>query len=328
MDFDLSEDERSLADAMRRLCAGRFPLGRVRQGEGRRSLDAGDWSALADAGVFSLCLPEAEGGAGLALAAATVVFEELGRALVPGPLAATHVAAGLVAGAACGERPVGLVHRPRAGSPVGRVLPLVVDDLGSLGALLVAGGDGVRMVDPLEVVSVPIEHGLDPLTPLWRVEHLPEGTPVAGAEAGRALWRDHLVLTGALLVGMAAATGDLAVEYAKVRKQFERPIGSFQAVKHLCADMAVRTELARVAVQAAAVTVDQPDVGDAVRAASGSVLLAAQAADANARACIQVHGGMGFTWEVPAHLYLMRSRVLSSAVGRPGSLAAVVAERF
>jgi alkylation response protein AidB-like acyl-CoA dehydrogenase len=328
VDFELSDDERILADSMRRLCAARFPLERVRQGEGRRVLDPDDWAVLAEAGVFSLRLPESEGGAGLGLAAASVVFEELGRALVPGPLAATHAAAGLVKGVAEGERPAGLVHRPRTGSPAGPVLPIVVDDLGSLGALLVADGDGVQMVDPLAVESVPIEHGVDPLTPLWRIEKLPEGVVVADAEAGLALWRDYLVVTGALLVGLADVSAGLAVEYAKVRRQFDRPIGSFQAVKHLCADMAVRTELARVAVQAAAVTVDQPEVGDALRAASGAALVAAQAAEANARACIQVHGGMGFTWEVPAHLYLTRSRVLGQAIGRPDALAGVVAERF
>jgi len=131
-----------------------------------------------------------------------------------------------------------------------------------------------------------------------------------------------------LLVGMAAATSDMAVAYAKVRRQFDRPIGAFQAVKHLCADMLVRTETARAAVHAAAVNVDQPEVGDAMRAAAGAALLASEAALSNAKTCIQVHGGMGFTWEVPAHLYLMRARVVANQVGRPARLAQLVAERF
>jgi alkylation response protein AidB-like acyl-CoA dehydrogenase len=80
-------------------------------------------------------------------------------------------------------------------------------------------------------------------------------------------------------------------------------------------------------VHAAAVNVDQPDVGDGVRAAAGAALLAAEAAVANGKSCIQVHGGMGFTWEVPAHLYLMRARVLSRVVA-DGGLAELVAERF
>ena len=136
------------------------------------------------------------------------------------------------------------------------------------------------------------------------------------------------MLSGALLVGMAAATAELATAYAKVRRQFERPIGAFQAVKHLCADMLVRTETARATVHAAAVTLDDPGVGDVERAAAGAALLASEAALANAKSCIQVHGGMGFTWEVPAHLYLMRTRVLSHELGGDEALAELVAERF
>jgi alkylation response protein AidB-like acyl-CoA dehydrogenase len=96
----------------------------------------------------------------------------------------------------------------------------------------------------------------------------------------------------------------------------------------MCADMLVRTETARSAVHAAAVTIDQPDVGDAPRAAAGAALLAGEAALANGKACIQVHGGMGFTWEVPAHLYLMRARVLSDSCGPASALAEAVAESF
>ncbi|MDE3085257.1 MAG: acyl-CoA/acyl-ACP dehydrogenase [Acidobacteriota bacterium] len=326
MDFELSDDERSLADGMRRLCEGRFPMERVRAGEGRRALDTEGWSALAEAGVFSLRLADEEGGADLGTAAAAVVFEELGRALVPGPLAATHAAAGLVKGAATGDRPVGLLRRtpPVPGDP----RPVLVGDLGSLGALLVVADDGVELVEPDAVGGAPVEGGLDPLTPLWRLEAVPRGTPVGDGPVAEALWRDFLVVEAAFLVGMAAVTSEMAVGYAKVRRQFDRPIGSFQAVKHMCADMLVRAETARAAVHAAAVTVDQPDVGDAVRAAHGAALLAAQAAEANARACIQVHGGMGFTWEVPAHLYLKRAIVLWRALGPATRLADVVAERF
>jgi alkylation response protein AidB-like acyl-CoA dehydrogenase len=324
VDFDLSDDERALAEGMRRLCEGRFPSARVRAGEGRRSLDPDDWRALADAGVFSLRLPETEGGAGLGAGAAAVVFEELGRALVPGPLVASHVGAGLVKGADTGEHVLGLVHRP----PPQRKLALVVADLGSLGTLLVVDDAGVQALDPGALDAEPVEHGLDPLTPLWRVRRLPDGAVVGDAAAAGALWRDHLVLSAALLVGMAAASAELAVDYAKSRRQFDRPIGSFQAVKHLCADMLVRAETARAAVHAAAVTIDQPEVGDALRAAAGAALLAADAAVANAKTSIQVHGGMGFTWEVPVHLYLMRSRVVAQQLGPAGRLAQLVAERY
>ena len=120
----------------------------------------------------------------------------------------------------------------------------------------------------------------------------------------------------------------MSVDYAKTRHQFGRPIGAFQAIKHLCADMLVRTETARAAVQAAAVTADQPGVGDVERSAAGAALLGAEAALDNAQTAIQVHGGMGFTWDVPVHLFLMRARVLASSLGPLDELARIVASRY
>jgi len=321
MDFELGEDEQQLVEGIRRLCAGRFAMEQVRAGEGRRALDLGAWAALAEAGVFSLRLTGAD-GAGLRMAAAALVFEELGRALVPGPLAATESAAGLVKGAATGDAPVALVRRPASSSSA------MVGDLVSLGALLVVDGDGVWRVDPGSVDAEEIMNGLDPLTPLWRVREMPQGEPVGDAALAGRLWRDHLVLSAALLAGTAAATCDMATGYAKVRRQFDRPIGSFQAVKHLCADMLVRAETARTSVEAAAVTIDQPEVGDDRRASAGAALMAAEAALANAKACIQVHGGMGFTWEVPAHLYLKRAVVLCRSLEPEAVWAETIAERF
>jgi alkylation response protein AidB-like acyl-CoA dehydrogenase len=107
----------------------------------------------------------------------------------------------------------------------------------------------------------------------------------------------------------------MATEYSLARKQFDRPIGSFQAVKHLLADAVVRAEVARTAVHAAAVTLDDPDVGDVDRAVAGAKLLAGEAALKNAKTSLQVHGGMGFTWEVDVHLYLKRAWVLDTVFG-------------
>ena len=325
MDFELSDDQVALAQLVRAIVAGRFPLERVRQSEGGQTIvDADDWAALGEAGVFSLTLPEPE-GAGLGMADAAVVFEELGRGLVPGPLVPSHLAARHLdlEGSADGTWVVGAV----AGGDrwlvehLGALDALVVERDGALGIL-----DGTEL-DALVEGATPILRSLDPLTPLSIVKPPPEGRPVS-PDTWAPWTRDHRILTGALCVGIASGTCDLAVAYAKGREQFGRPVGSFQAVKHLCADMLVRAETARAAVQAAAVNVDQPDVGDATRAAAGSALLAAEAALANAKTCIQVHGGMGFTWEVPAHLYLMRSRVLSSSLGNPDALASLVAERY
>jgi alkylation response protein AidB-like acyl-CoA dehydrogenase len=128
------------------------------------------------------------------------------------------------------------------------------------------------------------------------------------------------------------------VAYAKERHQFGKPIGSFQAVKHLCADMLVRADVARAAVHAAACLADAPDVAREeaetagcsprqlhTRSVAGAKLLSDEAALANVRESIQVHGGMGFTWEVPLHLHLKRARVLSTSFGTPAELSADLA---
>jgi alkylation response protein AidB-like acyl-CoA dehydrogenase len=312
--------------------AGRFPLEHVRAREGSEvAISPEDWQLLAEVGVFSLTLPE-PAGVGLGLADAAVVFEELGRALIPGPLVGTFLAASaqLVQGAAEGQAQVG-AHSTRGG-------PILVEHLGSLAALLVvsgpAGGSTARLIAPApsaagaQRVAAP----LCPLTPLWHLPSLPAGDPLL--DLGVRLGRDGALLTAALQVGHAAATLDRAVAYATERRQFGQPIGGFQAVKHICADMLVRAEVARAAVHAAACLVDQPDVAAqeaesagrssdeiVARAVLGAKILADEAALANARAAIQVHGGMGFTWEVPLHLHLKRARVLATTFGTVAQLS-------
>ncbi len=141
MDFELTDDQRSLADLVRTIVAGRFPLERIRRAEeARQVVDADDWAALGEAGVFSLTVPEADGGVGLGLADAAVVFEELGRGLVPGPLVATHLAASVLQlnGAADGTLVVG---DARPGDPC------LVEHLDSLGALVVDRPAGLSVVD-------------------------------------------------------------------------------------------------------------------------------------------------------------------------------------
>ncbi|HXW35120.1 MAG TPA: acyl-CoA dehydrogenase family protein [Acidimicrobiales bacterium] len=354
MDFELSEEEVAFAEGVRALCSGRFPLEKIRAPEGEPDVvDRQAWKELADAGVFSLLLPEAEGGLGLGLAYAAVVFEELGRALVPGPLVSNALAARMVPGAADGSVIVGSTRCLAGDDLAGDDRPVLVDHFGSLDALVVLGSGKDRsgstpgavpfeILDTTELQGVPVGHSLDPLTPIWRVGNLPcdgasttdEGserkavTVIATEDVASSWERDAEILTGAMCVGIAAATLDLAVSYAKEREQFGKAIGSFQAVKHLCADMLVRAESARAAVQAAAVNVDQPDIGDARRAAAGAALVATAAATNNSKTCIQVYGGMGFTWELPLHLYLTRSRVLAESLISSESLAYEVANRY
>jgi alkylation response protein AidB-like acyl-CoA dehydrogenase len=171
----------------------------------------------------------------------------------------------------------------------------------------------VTVVEASSLSADRVASPLDPLTPLARLTgELPDGDAIGDAAA----WRLRgTVLTSAYQLGISAAVTDRSVAYAKEREQFGRTIGSFQAVKHMLADMFVRAELARAAVYAAGVTVDDPEVGDPIRTAATAKLLADQAALLNAKAAIQVHGGMGFTWEVPLHLFLKRAWLLSTTFG-------------
>jgi alkylation response protein AidB-like acyl-CoA dehydrogenase len=137
---------------------------------------------------------------------------------------------------------------------------------------------------------------VDPLTPLHRVAAAGSPDPVA------------VLLTAAEQLGTATRACELAVQHARTREQFGQPIGAFQAVKHLCAEMLVRAETARAAVYAAAVTADPLDI-------AAARLLADEAAVRGARDCLQVHGGMGFTWESEVHLHLKRAWVRTHRAG-------------
>ncbi|UXY20476.1 acyl-CoA/acyl-ACP dehydrogenase [Streptomyces cynarae] len=276
MRFQPTDDQRALRAGVRGLLQRRFGRGALRAAVDRPgALDRGLWRELGEAGFFALRLPEADGGVGLGLPEAVLAFEEAGRALLPGPLVATHLAAGQVPGAASGQTVVTAVYGG------------LVEWLGEAD---VVRGDATGA---LPLTSV------DPMTPLHRVvraaeDRLPD--PVA------------VLLTAAEQLGGAARTCELAAEHARVREQFGQPIGAFQAVKHLCAESLVRVETARVAVYAAAITADPLDI-------AAARLLADEAAVRCARDCLQVHGGMGFTWEAEVHLYLKRAWVRAQRMG-------------
>jgi alkylation response protein AidB-like acyl-CoA dehydrogenase len=305
MDLELGEDESALQAGLRSFLEGRFPMAVVRaQADG---LDRARWRELADTGVFGLRLPEVDGGVGLGMTEAVLVFEELGRSLVAGPVLATHLAAALVEGAASGEAVVGLVERPAD--------VLLVEHLDALDVLLAIDDDGIWTIDPAGLTAEPVAWPLDPLTPLHRVVDLPRGEPLAGPAEAVTWRREGATLVAAMLLGMAARTTELAVAYAGEREQFGKPIGAFQAVKHLCADMLTRAEVARGVVYAAGVTLDGRGVDDVDRLVAAAKITAGDAAKGNAKACIQVHGGMGFTWEIDAHLFLKRAIVLDTVFG-------------
>ncbi|MEU1318473.1 acyl-CoA dehydrogenase [Streptomyces tibetensis] len=245
----------------------------ARRTAGSPRLDRALWRALGDLGFFALRVPEAEGGVGLGLVEAVLVFEEAGRVLLPGPLVATHLAAGAVPGAATGETVVAAVD--------GGLVEWLAD-------ADVVRGDATG--------AVPLR-SLDPLTPLHRV---PAGRPAPDPVA--------ILLSAAEQLGTALRVGELAAQHARAREQFGRPVGAFQAVAHLCAGILIRAETARAAVYAAAVTADPADI-------AAARILADEAAVRGARDCLQVHGGMGFTWESEVHLHLKRAWVRTQRAG-------------
>ena len=308
MDFQLSEDQQALRAGIRSFCDGRVPLDALRELE--KGFDRSLWSELAEMGVFSLRLAESAGGVGLGSADAVIVFAELGRRLVPGPLVWSHLAADLVEGAAAGESVVGGIEQLRPGND-----PVLVEHLDSLDALLVLRRDGVYRVDPKSVSAQSAGTPLDPFTPIFAVKSLPQGERVGDAALVQKLRREGAAFAAGQLLGIAEMTQELATDYAKKREQFDRPIGSFQAIKHILADCYTRQELARVAAYAAGATLDDPSVGSVDRAVATAKLVAGDAAMKNARACVQVHGGMGYTWEIPAHYYLKRVWVLENMFG-------------
>jgi alkylation response protein AidB-like acyl-CoA dehydrogenase len=297
MNFDLSEDQVALRDGIRSLLEGKFPMSRVREGFDRSTYDD-----LKEAGVFSLRSD------GFGWADAAIVYEELGRALVPGPLVWS-----------CGRDAItGGLDLTVGGTRY-------VEHLDAIEALLVLDDTGIAIIDPSTLAGAAAEWPLDPLTPVTPVE-VPPLTHVGHVDALAALRTEGALLTAAFCVGMADALVELSVAYAKEREQFNRPIGSFQAVKHLCADMVVRAEVARAAVYAAACVLDDPSTGDLVRSVSGAKLLANEAAITNGRSATQVFGGMGFTWEVDVHLYLKRAWVLDTHFGSIDKHADAVAK--
>ncbi|MFQ5513914.1 MAG: acyl-CoA dehydrogenase family protein [Myxococcota bacterium] len=321
MDFQLSEDQKALRAGVRSFCEGRIPVEQLAELEAKGGVDGDLWSELAELGVFALRIPEERSGVGLGMADAVIVFAELGRRLVPGPLIWTELAAEWIPEAAAGRCVVGGLDL--LGGPGG---PHLVEHRESLDAWLVLRREGVFRVDPTELEADPVGLPLDPLTPVHRLRRLPEGERIAGEAEALRLRLAGASLAGALQLGIAEATLELAVEYAKRREQFGRPIGSFQAIKHILADMFVRQEVARAAVYAAGATLDDPLVGDVERAVASAKLTAGEAAMRNARSCIQVHGGMGYTWEVPAHHYLKRCWVLETSFGSTDEHADRLAE--
>ena len=318
MDFRLTEQQLELQDAVRAFCEKHYALADIGALD-REPLRAGDWQRLVDLDVFRLAAPAAGGGLGLGIVEAAVVYEVLGGHLVPGPLVWTALASIHIPGLA--ESAVVGGHEAVDDTSA----PVLIDYGQNLDMVIVLRDDGVFVIPRDDLGELEAVQPTDPLTPIGRARQLPRGTRVADRQVATEMRGIGTVLASALLVGIADRSLQSAVGYAGSRQQFGRPIGSFQAIKHLLSDMYVRTLLARSATYAAAAIADDRESGDFAVAASAAKLIASDAAIRNAKTCIQVHGGMGFTWEMLPHYLLKRAWVLEYAFGSRAEHADTIA---
>jgi alkylation response protein AidB-like acyl-CoA dehydrogenase len=339
MNLELTEEQIALRDTVRQFLTEKATVaGHVRPllDDPTGSTDE-VWHGLARLGATGVLVSHDHDGAGMTMVEAGVVAEELGAALYPGPWlssavgatrALTHMHAddGLLAGIAAGTviATVGPLSgaRPIAdGSTLHGDLTAQPDVAAANVVLILADepdGTGLYSVDPCaRGVTVTHRAHVDPTRKLFDVVldgAIGQRLADAPTDAVAALVDDVLIAQAADAVGAASAVTRLAIEYAKVRRQFGQPIGSFQAVAHLCVDMYEAVELARSGVIHALWAADAAEPGERHRAAVRTKAFASRLTAVGDTA-IQVFGGIGFTWEHDAHLYLKRLLGWSAYLG-------------
>jgi len=355
MRFDLSETQLLLKNSVRQFLAAECPMAEVRRlMESPDAIDAALWKKIADQGWPGLLFPEEYDGSGLGLVEMAAAMEEMGRALLPGPYLATVLMAGsLIDGVAGDEQKrrylapicrgesratvaqleasaswdpaaVQLEAARSAGGVRLRGRKLFVQDAGAADLLICAArADGELTLAAVEKGAPGLSMDPMPTMDLTRRLHAVDFDGVdaavlaAGSRAQAAL--DHMLdvsaaaLTAEMVGGMQRVL-DVTVEYAKTRKQFGRPIGQYQAVQHMCADMLLMVESARSAAYYAAYAI-QENLPEARLAVSIAKTYASDACREVGNRGIQVHGGMGFTWENDLHLYYRRAKACEILFG-------------
>lgn len=325
----MTSEQDEIAATASALLADRVPVvGRGHDHVAATEIDAGLWQTCADLGWLGLGLPEAQGGVGFGLTEEAVLFRELGRYVVPGPFLPGVLGAQLAAAAGDGDLAASIASgavRVALGTTVGvarvgavstaqlslahveeAALVVVADDGGA--ALVDIDACGVEVVDPVEG-TVSAGRG--------RIE---EVAAVASVDAATApIFLHGLVLAAAISTGVAEAAMAVAVEYAGQRIQFGKPIGVNQAIKHRCADMAVRSDGAWSQVCYAAVAVSSRLPGAAEEAAIAKYF-ADEAARTNAAGAVQVHGAIGFTSEATPHRYVNRAHLMARTLASRAAL--------
>ena len=352
MEFALSQDQRMLQDSLRKALAGECTMARIRTAvDGGQPMDADVWRTLCEVGVPALLVPEEHDGLGLTLLDAAIAAEELGRAAAPTPFLGTAVLAPLAlteAGSAAQQAEwlprlaageaiigVGLTEalsgardgaglRFNAGRLSGRA-DFVLDGLQAQAFIVAVPGGPLVLVDAAAPgIRRRALHAIDGTRPTAEVhfdgvpaEALPDPNAASLARIRDAAW----IMMAAVALGAAWTMIDMAVGYSKERRQFGRLIGAFQAVKHACADMLVRIAVARQLVMAA---VTEPGPTTTAMAKSYACDTAVDVAGK----AMQLHGGIGYTWESGVHVYLKRAALNRSLFGSPADHRARLAGRY
>ena len=343
MQFGLNENQEFLKNSARKFFAGECPSAEMRRlAETDTAYDATLWTKLAEQGYTGIIFPEVYGGVGLGKVELMLLMEEAGRALLPGPFFSTVVLAGSVLDAVgtpghkkkyldpiCKGEVRSTVAILEAGASwnLGDVRlsatngkltgeKLFVSDAAVADFLIVVAGNGVFVVDSkARGLKITRMSGMDLTRKLYTVEF--SNTPAEELGSNLNLPRAFDIATAALaaeLVGGMQRTLDITVEYAKTRKQFGKPIGIFQAVQHQCADMYLETESSRSAVYYAGWALEE-NSPDAAVAVSIAKMYCSDAARTVGNRGIQIHGGMGFTWENDLQLYYRRAKASETAFG-------------
>jgi alkylation response protein AidB-like acyl-CoA dehydrogenase len=349
MDFTFSDDQEALRDSVRSFLADRGMTYVRAMVDDERGFTDDVWRAMSELGWTGLLVPEAQGGLGLGLVDMVVVMEEMGRFPFPGPyfssavlatlaakrLGETDLLAQLAGGDLRGTVAIeemghgDVVDRVRARSRrkgadwvVSGLKPTVLDGHTADWAIVVARTeDGIGSF-LLEAPAAQLVPGLDPTRKLARLDLDDRVVRRIGPDGDHtAIWKrvvdDAAVMLAAELVGSCEAAHQLAVEYAKVRVQFDRPLSSFQAIRHKAVDMLQQVELARVGTHYAAWTSDVDDPARE-RAAAMCKGFVGEAAVFVSGEDIQIHGGVGFTWDCDAHFHFKRAKASDVMLGGGG----------
>jgi alkylation response protein AidB-like acyl-CoA dehydrogenase len=317
MDFGFSDEQSAIKETARDMLAKRSPMAKVREAAESRSYDDSLWSEISELGWPGIAIAEEHGGQGLGMVELAILCEELGYACAPTPFLSNAVAGLVVAHAGSGEQQgqwlPGLASGEARGaselSAPGEE-PLVADGQGAAFLVLSEGDEGAKIVAGGGAELEPVEL-IDATRAFARVSA--DGGDSLAGEVEEAIDR-ALVALAAELVGVSQRALEMAVEYAKERQQFDRPIGAYQAVSHRCAGMLYETEEARSLTYYAAWCADaEPE--SLPLAASMAKARASDAAWRVTADALQVFGGIGFTWEHDLQFLLKRGKVDGRLLG-------------